>query len=400
MSDNDQASAGPAPASKVHGKSWDEIEQDLNKLPFFMRDLNTDDDEENPALEALKTLAYDGPPEEIAENFKSQGNDCFKAGQYKDALDFYTKGLAPEHYNIDLKVSLLTNRAATNLHLKNYGKVLRDCSEALRLRPKSTKALFRSAKACLALGKYEEALECCKWGLGIDETNREIAVLQKQVEKTKAEHERKIKEKEERERKLAEKRQKLKQAIEIRKLQFDTTRKLKPEDSDSDSDSDEEKAKKKPAPYAWENDSGRQVSLDEESGHLFWPVFFLYPEFKESDFVQDFDEALTIGDMLGEVLAQSPPWDTEHKYTIDNVDTYFLHRPVGGFDEDERLVKVGMGTRLGAAIGHQKYIIRDGIPNFVVLPRGAQFTEEFIDRYRKLRAQNEAAKTTSRTPAK
>lgn len=34
---------------------------------------------ENVELEALKALAYEGEPHEIAENFKKQGNELYKA---------------------------------------------------------------------------------------------------------------------------------------------------------------------------------------------------------------------------------------------------------------------------------------------------------------------------------
>ncbi|ORX79170.1 hypothetical protein K493DRAFT_100969 [Basidiobolus meristosporus CBS 931.73] len=42
----------------------------MNDLP--------EDSEENATLLALQSLAYDGTAEEVAENFKNQGNDCFK----------------------------------------------------------------------------------------------------------------------------------------------------------------------------------------------------------------------------------------------------------------------------------------------------------------------------------
>ena len=79
-------------------KSVDEVVKELNRLPFFMTELDDTDGEggENTELEALKTLAYDGEPNEIATNFKNQGNDHFKAKNYKTAIDFYNKGLEIE----------------------------------------------------------------------------------------------------------------------------------------------------------------------------------------------------------------------------------------------------------------------------------------------------------------
>lgn len=58
---------------------------------------------------------------EVAENFKNQGNDCFKQGKkfYKDALLFYTNGLEVFCKDDKLNETLYVNRAACNLH---FGK--------------------------------------------------------------------------------------------------------------------------------------------------------------------------------------------------------------------------------------------------------------------------------------
>ncbi|KAJ2336527.1 HSP70/90 co-chaperone [Coemansia sp. RSA 2681] len=377
---------GPAPSTVTSEERTQKLLEDLSKIPLFMSHL-PEEGEENIAVEALKSLASDEPPLEVATNLKTEGNDCFKRGQYAEAAQYYTKALEYDHDDKSLKVTLLINRAAANLELQNYGKVLHDCADALRIRPKTVKALFRSARACIALEKFEEAKECCKWGLGIEPDNKELAALQVQVGEAVARHERRIREREERQRQKDVLREQIKQAIEIRsELTFDTS-------SDKRKRTEDEDAAAAALAYPWENDSARQVELDQSTGHLLWPVFFLYPESKESDFVEKYDEALTLRDMLQEVLADPPLWDDQQrpKYTIDAVDTYFLSRPVGGFDEDERLVKVSMDACLGVILSNEKYVIRDGIPSFVVLPRNDPFTSQFIERYRRLRQTQEAA---------
>ncbi len=50
-------------------------------------------DEENDDLEALKALAYEGEPLEVTRNFRQQGNDAFKERRWRDAVEFYTKGI-------------------------------------------------------------------------------------------------------------------------------------------------------------------------------------------------------------------------------------------------------------------------------------------------------------------
>ncbi|KAM9889820.1 hypothetical protein OXX79_011871, partial [Metschnikowia pulcherrima] len=85
----------PPQLSELAQKSTKDIMDEINRLPFFMNELDESDGQggENVGLEALKSLAYDGEPDEVATNFKNQGNDCFKTKQYKDAIEFYTKGL-------------------------------------------------------------------------------------------------------------------------------------------------------------------------------------------------------------------------------------------------------------------------------------------------------------------
>ena len=82
--------------------------------PFFMTSLN---DTEDPTIEALQNLQYDGSPQEIAQNFKSNGNSCFKQGKYKDAIEFYSKAIAQPLLDNNFASILYSNRAAVNLIL-------------------------------------------------------------------------------------------------------------------------------------------------------------------------------------------------------------------------------------------------------------------------------------------
>jgi hypothetical protein len=58
----------------------------------------------------------------VAENFKNQGNECFKVGksQYKDAINYYTKALETDCKDDKIIEACLTNRAAVNLELGMY----------------------------------------------------------------------------------------------------------------------------------------------------------------------------------------------------------------------------------------------------------------------------------------
>lgn len=78
----------PPGLAAMHGKTGEEMLAELNKTPLFMTEL-----EENDDLEAMKALAYEGTPAEVAQGFKERGNECFKAKRWVDAKEFYGKAV-------------------------------------------------------------------------------------------------------------------------------------------------------------------------------------------------------------------------------------------------------------------------------------------------------------------
>jgi hypothetical protein len=90
---------------------------------------------QNDALDAIRALQYEGTKSEIAQGFKTQGNEMVAQKLWSDAKEFYTKGLAvlndksedkwekPEDPDTDaklvrqLKEQIYANRALANLEL-------------------------------------------------------------------------------------------------------------------------------------------------------------------------------------------------------------------------------------------------------------------------------------------
>ncbi|RKO84460.1 hypothetical protein BDK51DRAFT_49055 [Blyttiomyces helicus] len=208
-----RAAAGPVP------KDPDALLEDFMKTPLFMTSLPTGEDAEgNETLQALQSLVYEGNPDEIATNFKNQGNDCFQTGksQYRNAIEYYSKGLAARSEDRKLNSILHSNRAAVNLELANYGKVLTDCAAALRLDVKNIKAFYRSAKALYALDRLKEALNCCDMGLEAAPTNAALKGERERIMKRQAELDELDRKRKERERKKAEDAERLWTAIRVR----------------------------------------------------------------------------------------------------------------------------------------------------------------------------------------
>lgn len=173
----------PPQLSDFKYKNVDDFVTDLKKMPFFMTELDDVNDEDNAELEALKAMSYEGKPHEIADNFKTQGNDCYKVKKYKDAVDYYTQAITVQiEGSIDKKfdseeerkveadllktvqIAAYSNRAACNLELKNYRRCINDCKSALLLDPAHNKSTFRAGKAYLATDHIGEAAQIVQYG--------------------------------------------------------------------------------------------------------------------------------------------------------------------------------------------------------------------------------------------
>ncbi|GAB5591039.1 HSP70/90 co-chaperone [Umbelopsis nana] len=328
------------------------LDASMSEVPLFMKELP---EEENDTLAALQSLVYDGTPEEIAENFKNQGNECYAKGKigYADAIRYYTQALDVDCQDKKLNEACYANRAAVNLELQNYGKVLRDCAKCLGLNDKNVKALYRSAKALYALDRMTEAIDCCDHALEVDPENKAVIQEKERCQSKLDQLEEKKRKEEERQKKEEERKSKIDQMVKDRSIKFEVT--------------DESVAKT------------AQIQIDEETNTLSWPVFFLYPEYKESDYIQAFNETNTFQDHLEVMFEQPAPWDVRKDYTIGNIEVYFENttglRPT--------LVKIGKKLQLGKILSHEKYKINNGVASFIILNKSGAFKDEFLARYKK-----------------
>jgi len=82
--------------------------------------------------------------------------------------------------------TLYANRAAVNMQLENFGRVVEDCLESIKILP-NVKALYRLSKAYFSLKNYDDAIHYSEEGIKIEETNKTFKKLIKdcKVEKIK-----------------------------------------------------------------------------------------------------------------------------------------------------------------------------------------------------------------------
>ncbi|KAI9511259.1 40S ribosomal protein S7 [Russula earlei] len=336
--------------------SYDEHFASFESLPLFMS-----------SLPALQSLVHDGTPDEIARNFKDQGNQYFRGKRYRDALGFYTQGVDAQPGDVQLKEALLLNRAACNLELENYGSVLRDCATVITANSRASKAYYRAGLALLALERADEALDACvRAGEGAAD-DAGLKALRVRAEKKREELRGKEEEKKQRTRQAAEGKRRMTAALAERNL-------INAPNPDGSTN-----------PYAPKFDPS-----DATGRTLILPVFFLYPEHATSDVIPEFVEDTTFGAHLEIMFPRDAPasslqpWDMEGKYRDDGTLVVYA------MTRRKRLLKVGRKMTLrdvcraagGGSSGRDDGLeFMDGCLSFVVVPKG-EVERKWVEEYK------------------
>ncbi|MGH0140915.1 UNVERIFIED_CONTAM: hypothetical protein FKN15_063102 [Acipenser sinensis] len=327
-------------------KTW---EEEFEKVPMFMKKPPEDiDPVKNPELACLQSIIFsdDTPLEEQATTYKNEGNDYFKEKKYKKAIASYSEGLKKKCGDTELNAVLHTNRAAAQFHLGNFRSAMNDALAAKKLKPDHLKAIIRGALCLVELKKYSEAISWCDEGLRADPKEKKLLELRLQADQ-----------------------------LRDRKIKLFTQ--AKPRRRSSDDEEDEEGVSGALAELSLdgissENATGASVFLD-ESGSMNWPVLFLYPECGQTDFISAFHEGARFLDhltvMFGEEL---PPWDTERKYRPQDLQLYFED------EEREEVYQVNPEHTLLEVLKHDRYFIKAGTANFIILVKGSSFCKDFL----------------------
>ncbi|XP_060666869.1 mitochondrial import receptor subunit TOM70 [Drosophila nasuta] len=99
-------------------------------------------------------------PLKEANNYKTEGNNCYRNGKYDEAISFYDKAIdkCPTEHRTDMAI-FYQNRAASYEMLKKWNKVKEDCSLSLEYNPRYAKAYYRRARAHEATKDMSECLD-------------------------------------------------------------------------------------------------------------------------------------------------------------------------------------------------------------------------------------------------
>eukprot|EP00286_Rhodomonas_abbreviata_P009667 CAMPEP_0181336852 /NCGR_PEP_ID=MMETSP1101-20121128/27667_1 /TAXON_ID=46948 /ORGANISM="Rhodomonas abbreviata, Strain Caron Lab Isolate" /LENGTH=428 /DNA_ID=CAMNT_0023447229 /DNA_START=9 /DNA_END=1296 /DNA_ORIENTATION=- len=276
---------------------------DPNSHPYFMTDIDAEIAKGNPFVEGFQQLLYEDPPEVIAENKKTQGNDALKRGPkyYDDAIKLYTSAIDAGSSDAKANAVYYSNRAAVQLLKRNYGKVVEDTDAALKLDPANVKSYFRAGKALAALYKWQLAIQKFEDGLKVDPENKDMKKL---LEETKKKH--------------------AAQQQEVKKKEMEKAKSLV---ADSSKTRAARKAIEERGVTLGEAVGGQNVDASvDDNGHIHWPVLVVYDEFDQSDFVQDVHEGTTVEEIMQMIFdpSQPPPdWDVERRYKVESVRVYY-----------------------------------------------------------------------------
>ncbi|KAJ3313249.1 hypothetical protein HDV04_002233 [Boothiomyces sp. JEL0838] len=376
----EKLATGPMPHSN---KTDEERMEAVLSHPLFM-DSVTDDDMQKDTLAALQSLVFDGTPEEMAENFKIQGNSCFQAGKtkYKDAIDYYTKGILAKCKDNELNSALHSNRAAVHLNLQNYRSVLYDCSQAIKFNPKNIKAYFRSVKALNALDRVDEAIDCSQKALLIEPNNQNFIAELKKLQERKIVLEETAKLERIKQEKKQIEQQALDNILAKRNYRF------------AKLDEDE-------ATSTYQHPDAPINKIQIDGDRLTFPVVFLYPEFNQSDTISAFHEDDTFYSHFENMFSEPAPWDNEYLYSPQSLDWYFETHVTKKASEYPKLVSVLKSveasnapsqspahryvyTTLADVLRHKDFTVVDGVLTFVILSRNSPFGAEYRKKYRSL----------------
>ncbi|KAH8389985.1 tetratricopeptide repeat protein 4 [Drosophila serrata] len=357
---------------KRYEEGWpeDRWQEEMDKHPFFMKRAPQPGDDVHPMFEGLQKLKYDpeeNTRDELALNYKEDGNFYMKHKKFRMAVCSFTEGIKSKTENPDVLAVLYNNRSAAHYFIKNYRSALSDAQRALFFKPDYTKARWRAAQCAHELDKFDLCSQMCEELLEVDVDHKEAKALLHKNKMKKLETERnQRKEAAEAKRRLS-RYHRLRDAIEQRSVKFDDQKA-----GGKNATISEELLRPKFLPL-----EDHPVHLDEDGTTLVWPAAFSYPEFLFSDFQQQLPETATMQDCLATLFAEPLPCDTTNSYRPNNVHVYYENRKVGCVH------KVVMEKQLSEIVAEKGFFVSGGALLFYVVPKDSRVEQEFIHQQRR-----------------
>lgn len=139
------------------------------------------------------------------------------------------------------------------------------------------------------------------------------------------------------------------------------------------------------------------VAPDHIRTPLIFPVFFLYPQYAQSDLISHFHEDTSIADHLNNMFpaGQRLPWDSKNEYHSQNLVVYAT-------THKKRLLRCGRKLTLreimdqgakepevpGKLNTRDGIVMKDGLISLVVLPKGEE-DSKWVEKFKKERDESQ-----------
>ncbi|KAJ9516376.1 hypothetical protein QJQ45_011032 [Haematococcus lacustris] len=386
------------------------VTEEPSSAPALFWDELPENPEQNADWAALEALRLEATPEERAETFKVNGNKKLQVGLkaknkilLREAVEFYSKGLAEGCGNAKLNSVLLSNRSHVESLLGNWRKALDDAEAALRQDPTNIKvsdctaaclpvldetsvlrrrATFRAARAALKLRLPAQALQYVHQGQALDPGAPEWPDLVKEAAAVQAVQQAAAKARAEEEAADAAANS-LADAIVARGIKM-TGPQVRTEKS-------------------W------KPSLDGPGGRLVWPLLVLYPESMVQDVIEAAGEEDTLGEHLDQMFGgDAPPleFDQQREYNRASIELRYLSHAgkvlsraqlvqalkTGSWPED---AEASGPNRYGAnaskwVVCRESWTVREllsrpdhvvpGVPLLFALAKGSAYRQRFLEK--------------------
>ncbi|GAB0096395.1 tetratricopeptide repeat protein 4 [Sergentomyia squamirostris] len=348
----------------TEGWPEDRWQEEMEKHPFFMKRPPEVGEKVDPLVEGLQQLKYDpaeNTPDELALNYKEDGNFHMKYRKYRVAILCYTEGLRVKSIDGEINATLLNNRSAAHYFLKNFRSAMLDAQKAVKLKPEYKKPHIRAAKCAEVLNKHDLCMEICDQILTYDPSEKDVLKMRKDCQNRKAVKEREQRKLAAEERKKQEAKERLIMEIKKREIRFEEIERKKFPELTMDV------LKPKYLPV-----EEFPVCLSSDN-QLCWPVVFCFPEFNISDFQQQLDESFLLADCITDILFENEDRDEEGKYNIDTVRVYYENNCLG------KTFVVNMDLTLKEITQLSTFLISGGCLTFYILPKNSEEETEYLN---------------------
>merc|ERR1719354_644679 len=147
-------------ASQCRAMAFNTTPDDAEDLPCLL-DLLTE-----AAPDRMTKREATDEERDIANRFKSEGNQLMKEKKFKEAVERYSEAI-----NVQESAIYYCNRAAAYTSLENYEEALQDCKKAISFEPDYSKAYSRMGLIYSKINLYAESENCYEKALKLEPDN-------------------------------------------------------------------------------------------------------------------------------------------------------------------------------------------------------------------------------------